>query len=75
MYRLGVSFTSRPIYPREKTFVTHRMGDRVDLRTGLDDMENLDPAGTRTHTHRQKGDFMNLLCHEGLWGTEVELQA
>jgi hypothetical protein len=35
-----VSFTSRPLYPRERASGTHCIGRWVDPRAGLDDMES-----------------------------------
>jgi hypothetical protein len=35
-----VSFTARPLYPRERASGTHRIGSWVDPRPGLDDVEN-----------------------------------
>jgi hypothetical protein len=34
-----VSFTPRPLYPRERAPGTHCIGGWVDPRAGLDDME------------------------------------
>jgi hypothetical protein len=34
-----VSFTPRPLYPRERASGTHCIGGWVDPRAGLDDME------------------------------------
>jgi hypothetical protein len=47
--------TSRPgrFTPGERAPGTHLIGDWVDLRAGLDDLEKiLDPTGTRTPTPR-----------------------
>jgi hypothetical protein len=38
-WRLVISFTPRPLYPRGESPVTHRGGGWVGPRTGLDDME------------------------------------
>jgi hypothetical protein len=36
---VSVSFTPRPLYPRERAPSTHCIGGWVDPRAGLDDME------------------------------------
>jgi hypothetical protein len=38
-WRCVVSFTPRPLYPRESAPGTHCMGGLVDPRAGLDGME------------------------------------
>jgi hypothetical protein len=39
-WRWVVNFTPRPPYPRERAPDTHWIGRWVDLRAGLDDLEN-----------------------------------
>jgi hypothetical protein len=39
-WRCVVSFTYRPVYPREKASSIHWIGDWVEPRAGLDDVEN-----------------------------------
>jgi hypothetical protein len=38
-WRRVVTFTPRPLYPREKAPGTHWIGGMVDPRAGLDDVE------------------------------------
>jgi hypothetical protein len=38
-WRCVVSFTPRPLYPRERASGTHFIGGWVDPRAGLDDVE------------------------------------
>jgi hypothetical protein len=40
-WRLLVSFTPRPLYPRERAPRSYCIGGWVDPRAGLDDMETL----------------------------------
>jgi hypothetical protein len=51
-WRWVVSFTSRPLYPRERAPGTNYIGGWVDPRAGLDDTEVkiFDPTGIRTQT-------------------------
>jgi hypothetical protein len=56
-WRWVVSFTSRPLYPREKTPPpgTHWIGGWMDPRAGLDDLKKrkfLTLSGLGTPTHR-----------------------
>jgi hypothetical protein len=69
-----VNFTPRPLYPRGKSPGTHWIGGWVDLRAGLDDVENrkfLTPPGLELRPLRRlilsqslyRLSYPGSLCH------------